>query len=287
MKLKKTLESIALLMGLTLLIGCHGQMTVLAVDPGDDDDTIPTDDDDIIPSDDDDITPGDDDDITPSDDDDTQPGDDDTAPGDDDDTQPGDDDTAPGDDDDTAPGPEPIAECGAFEVPPGGFANGSAHYSGDADADRDSNDREWSGCEVKPYFDSNNHYQCQIYWSLSGPRVEFGPSECSVYVLEATYIPQYSDCSPTELGNESYLLNDFEWHYGTEYQFSLSTLSLYVGNQAKPEIPGGPPGGLCGFNGPQGSEWFLVQDEVGYQNSGGDGWDHIEFVYSTDFQARN
>jgi len=273
MRLNRKLESITLLMGLALLVGCPGQMTVLAVDPGDDDDTIPSDDDDSIPTDDDDdITPSDDDDITPGDDD-------DTAPGDDDDSVPGDDDDA------TAPAPGPIADCGPFVVPPGNTNGRSDHYAGEVLAHRPApgENRVWTGCEVRRYFNDSQQYQCQIYWSINGERVEWD-DPCSIYIVDATYVPEYSDCSPGELGGDAEFLDDFEWSYGTEYHWPQTQLSLWSASGAHDEVPGGPSGGECGFNGPQGNDWARWGQNIPFQNWGGsDSWEYLEFQYATDF----
>ena len=272
MKLNELLLVTALLLALPLLGGCPGTMTVDAVDPADDDDSQPADDDD-------DLTPGDDDDdrAAPADADAPPPRDDDDA------TPPGDD-----DDDDTDPGPGPIAECAKFVSPEGNFPKGSAHYIGDVLAHRPNpgDNRIWEGCEVRRYFDSSNQYRCQVYWSMIGPRVEW-TDPCSIYTVEATYVPEYSDCSPAELGNEDFLLNDFHWIYGTEYHWPQPELSLWVtgGNNPEPEVPGGPPGGECGFNGPQGQDWIRVDQDIEYLNwDGGDSWEFLAFQYSTDFQ---
>ncbi len=268
---------ITLLVLLCLGLGCAGTMTVAAVNP-DDDDSSAGDDDDLTPgSDDDDLTPGDDDD-------DSVPGDDDdSVPGDDDDSVPGDDD----DDDDPEPEPIPIADCGPFVVPPGSEnAPQSAHYSGQVLAERTSaGTRLWTGCEVRRYFDQDRRYQCQIYWSMNGERVEWD-NPCSVYVVEATYVAEYSDCVASEIGDDAYLIDNFTWSYGTEYHWNMDPwrLSLWSATGALEDHPGGPPGGACGFNGPNGNEWYSWDSNIAFQNWGGDDqWENLEFEYSTGF----
>jgi hypothetical protein len=258
MEVNGTLETTALILTAALLCGCPGTMLVEAIDLGDDD-SQPGDDDDSQPGDDDDLTPGDDDDLTPGDDDDA-----------------------------TAPGAGPIADCGPFVVPQGDFPHGSAHFNGLVLAHRPEpgEDRIWSGCEVRRYFDASQQYQCQVYWSLNGPRVEWdGSTGCSVYAVEATYVPEYSDCSPSELGNDEFWLDDFLWHYGTEYHWPSSQLSLWTApGGVDHDIPGGPPGGECGFNGPNGNDWLPWDQNIPFTNWGGpDNWEYLEFEYSVDF----
>ena len=250
MKVHATLAAITLILTAGLLCGCPGEMRVDAVDASDDDDSQPT-------GDDDDMTPGDDDDMTPGDDDDA-----------------------------TAPSPGPIAECGPFVVPEGNFPQGSAHFNGYVLAHRPEvgEDRIWSGCEVRRYFDASQQYQCQVYWSLQGPRAEW-TDPCSVYTAEATYVPEYSDCSPSELGNDNFWLDDFEWHYGTEYHWPSTRLSLWTASKSSDtDIPGGPPGGECGFDGPNGNDWLRWDEDIAFKNWGGpDNWEYLEFEYSVDF----
>ena len=276
MTFTKRLASFVLLLALGLLMGCPGNMTVFAIQTDDDDsvsddaDSV-SDDDDSVSDDDDDLTPGDDDDdLTPSDDDDTGPGDD--------------------DDDDTGPAPGPIAECGPFIVPQGNNSGGVVHYTGSVLAHRPNqgDNRSWTGCEVRRYFNDKNEYQCQVYWSLNGARVEW-TTPCSVYVVQATYVADYSDCSPNELGADDWYLDDFEWSYGTEYHwgqgdFGENELSLWSAAGAIEDVPGGPPGGQCGFNGPQGNDWIRWDEDIPFQNWGDDGWEYLEFQYSTDFR---
>ena len=266
MRLNKTLAVATLLITLGLLTGCPGQMTVHAIDPDDDDDDLtPGDDDDLTPGDDDDLTPGDDDDLTPSDDD---------------------DDLTPSDDDDaTAPAPGPIAACGPFVSPPNNTGEDSAHFAGEVLAHRPNSgeNRVWTGCEVRRFFDKNGQYRCQVYWSTNGERVQWS-DPCSAYAVAATYVPAYSDCSPSQLGDETFYLDDFEWSYGTEYHWPQTQLSLWSATGEVDEVPGGPPGGECGFNGPQGGEWARWDQDIPFSNWGGnDGWEFLSFEYATEF----
>jgi len=118
---------------------------------------------------------------------------------------------------------------------------------------------------------------------MNGERVEWD-DPCSIYIVEATYVPEYSDCSPGELGDDADFLDDFEWSYGTEYHWPQTQLSLWSASGEHDEVPGGPPGGECGFNGPQGNDWARWDQNIPFQNWGGnDGWEFLEFEYATEF----
>ncbi len=65
---------------------------------------------------------------------------------------------------------------------------------------------------------------------------------------------------------------------------TLESALAPAGASVAANVPGGPPGGECGSDGPDGNDWLRWHQDILFSNWGGpDGWEYLEFEYSVDF----